>query len=135
MDKEKTRVVAESVGDRWTSILTKDSLGLTAIYLEEDRNGKVRAWNDTDSENASELYLQQLETLEVKAGLVAPIANVKVSWQDLFLVFFFFLGGRRCFQVAERQTRRLYHYCGGFLLVVGVVGIHCHHDDGYMVTR
>ena len=68
-------VVAESVGERWTSILTQDKSGCTAIYLEEDRHGKVRAWNDTSSEDASDLYRQQLEALEVKAGLVAPIAN------------------------------------------------------------
>ena len=69
-------VSAESVGDSWTSIQNQIENGLSFadIYLEEDREGKVRAWNDTRNEAAFPLYLQQLEALEVKAGIVAPIA-------------------------------------------------------------
>lgn len=68
-------VVAESVVAGWTKILdqTKDSSNVTAQYLEEDRNGKVRTWNNTQDEDAPDWYRQQLETFDVKAGLVAPI--------------------------------------------------------------
>ena len=68
-------VVAQSVGDRWTSILTQNNLSCAAIYLEKDRHGKVCAWNDINSEDAFAPYRQQLKALEVKASLVAPIAN------------------------------------------------------------
>jgi methyl-accepting chemotaxis protein PixJ len=70
-------VVAESVADGCTKILeqfTKDS-HLAAQYLEEDRNGKVRVWNNTHDEDAPDWYREQLEALNVKAGLVAPIAR------------------------------------------------------------
>jgi methyl-accepting chemotaxis protein PixJ len=70
-------VVAESVADGWTKVLekfTKDS-HLAAQYLEEDRNGKVRVWNNTHDEDAPSWYREQLEALNVKAGLVAPIAQ------------------------------------------------------------
>jgi methyl-accepting chemotaxis protein PixJ len=70
-------VVAESVADDWTKVLdqsTKNS-HIAAKYLEEDRNGKIRVWNNTHDEDAPGWYREQLEALEVKAGLVAPIAK------------------------------------------------------------
>jgi methyl-accepting chemotaxis protein PixJ len=70
-------VVAESVADGWTKVLeqfTKDS-HLAGQYLEEDRNGKVRVWNNTHDEDSPDWYREQLKALNVKAGLVAPIAQ------------------------------------------------------------
>ncbi|NJK55026.1 MAG: GAF domain-containing protein [Pleurocapsa sp. SU_5_0] len=70
-------VVAESVADGWTKVLARSPANspCTAQYLEEDRNGKVRVWNNTQEEDAPSWYREQLEALDVKAGLVAPIAQ------------------------------------------------------------
>lgn len=70
-------VVAESVADGWAKVLDRSPANspCTAQYLEEDRNGKVRVWNNTQEEDAPSWYREQLEALDVKAGLVAPIAQ------------------------------------------------------------
>ncbi|PSB07104.1 guanylate cyclase [Pleurocapsa sp. CCALA 161] len=70
-------VVAESVANGWAKVLDRSAANspFTAQYLEEDRNGKVRVWNNTQEEDAPSWYREQLEALDVKAGLVAPIAQ------------------------------------------------------------
>ncbi|MEO1004484.1 MAG: GAF domain-containing protein [Cyanobacteria bacterium J06638_38] len=69
-------VIAESVAVGWTKVKGKSQQAPQQItqYLEEDRNGKVRAWNNSDNEDAPPWYRQQLDAFNVKAGLVAPIA-------------------------------------------------------------
>ncbi|MEO0012711.1 MAG: hypothetical protein RLZZ535_1100 [Cyanobacteriota bacterium] len=70
-------VIAESVADGWTKVLdrvAKNSQEATQ-YLEEDRNGKVRVWDNTYDEDAPSWYRKQLAALNVKAGLIAPIAK------------------------------------------------------------
>ena len=76
-DSEQAVIEAESVAAEWSKVsdrITNNS-HLATGYLEEDRNGKVRAWDNTAHEDAPSWYREQLEALEVKAGLVAPIAN------------------------------------------------------------
>ncbi|VEP18635.1 GAF domain-containing protein (fragment) [Hyella patelloides LEGE 07179] len=70
-------VVAESVAVGWTEVLgkTRDELCFVARYLEEYHNGRVHAWDNTYEEDTLSCCLEELEALEVKAGIVAPIAN------------------------------------------------------------
>ncbi|MEM9507105.1 MAG: GAF domain-containing protein [Cyanobacteria bacterium P01_E01_bin.35] len=70
-------VIAESVAVGWTKVKSKSQQAPQQItqYIEEDRNGKVRAWNNSDHEDAPPWYRQQLDAFNVKAGLVAPIAH------------------------------------------------------------
>ena len=71
------RVIAESVAQGWTGImtLTPENSTLESPYLEEDLNGKVRTWNNTQNEDLPLWYRQQLEILGVKAAAIAPIAK------------------------------------------------------------
>ncbi|MDJ0594107.1 MAG: GAF domain-containing protein [Pleurocapsa sp. MO_226.B13] len=75
-------IVAESVGSQWTRAVGKmiDDPCMAARYIEEYRNGRVCAIDDIYGGNVSPCYLEQLEGLEVKANLVAPI----VSEEQLF---------------------------------------------------
>ncbi len=70
-------VVAESVADQWTKAKGRmiDDPCLAVRYIEEYRNGRVRAIDDIHSRNITPCYLEQLEELEVKANLVAPIVS------------------------------------------------------------
>ncbi len=70
-------VVAESVADQWTKAKGRmiDDPCLAVKYIEEYRNGRVRAIDDIHSTNITPCYLEQLEELEVKANLVAPIVS------------------------------------------------------------
>lgn len=70
-------VIAESVADGWTKVLAQAATNsqVATQYLEEDRNGKVRVWDNTYEEDAPSWYRKQLEALNVKAGLIAPIAK------------------------------------------------------------
>ncbi|AFY75555.1 GAF domain-containing protein [Pleurocapsa sp. PCC 7327] len=70
-------VIAESVAPGWTK-----SLGITikdpcfeAKYLEKYKNGRVKALNNIYESGMTPCYIEQLEKLEVKANLVAPILN------------------------------------------------------------
>jgi methyl-accepting chemotaxis protein PixJ len=70
-------VIAESVASGWTK-----SLGITikdpcfeAKYIEKYKNGRVKALNNIYESGMTPCYLEQLEKLEVKANLVAPILN------------------------------------------------------------
>jgi methyl-accepting chemotaxis protein PixJ len=70
-------VITESVADGWTKVLDQsaNSFQDATQYLEEDRDGKVRVWDNTYGEDAPSWYREQLEALNVKAGLVTPIAK------------------------------------------------------------
>ena len=70
-------VVAESVGAGWTQALGQmiDDPCIAARYIDEYRNGRVRVINDIHSGKVTPCYLEQLEDLEVKANLVAPIVS------------------------------------------------------------
>ncbi len=70
-------VVAESVAPRWNKAKGRmiDDPCLAVRYIEEYRNGRVRAIDDIQSANITPCYLEQLEDLEVKANLVAPIVS------------------------------------------------------------
>ena len=70
-------VIAESVANGWSKALGKtiDDPCFAARYLEKYRQGRVRAWDTIYCEDATPCYLEQLESLEVKAKIVAPIIN------------------------------------------------------------
>jgi methyl-accepting chemotaxis protein PixJ len=70
-------VVAESVADGWTKVQeqsTKNS-HIAAKYLEANCHGQVLVWNNTNDVDAPSWYREQLEALDVKAGIIAPIAQ------------------------------------------------------------
>ena len=75
-------VIAESVAAGWTKTQGRmiDDPCIAQKYLEEYRNGRVRAINDIYDGNVTPCYVEQLEKLEVKANLVAPI----IGESDLF---------------------------------------------------
>jgi methyl-accepting chemotaxis protein PixJ len=70
-------VVAESVASGWTRALGKTIKDpcFEAKYLDKYRNGRVRAWENIYEAGMTQCYIEQLETIEVKANLVAPILN------------------------------------------------------------
>ena len=70
-------VIAESVADRWTKAKGRmmDDPCLAVRYIDEYRHGRVRAIDDIHNANMTPCYLEQLEELEVKANLVAPIVS------------------------------------------------------------
>ena len=70
-------VIAESVAPRWTRALGKkiDDPCFGSYYREKYLNGRVRAWNNIRESGMSSCYIEQLEKLEVKANLVAPVIN------------------------------------------------------------
>ncbi len=70
-------IVAESVAAGWTRAqgrIIKDPC-FEAKYLEQYRNGRVRAWSNIYESGMTRCYIEQLEQLEVKANLVTPIIN------------------------------------------------------------
>ncbi len=70
-------VIAESVTPRFVKALGMkiEDPCFEAKYIEKYRNGRVRATNNIYEANLTPCYIQQLEKLEVKANLVAPILN------------------------------------------------------------
>jgi methyl-accepting chemotaxis protein PixJ len=70
-------VIAESVAPGWIRALgrTIEDPCFEARYLEKYKNGRVRALNNIYEAGMTPCYIEQLETLEVKANLVAPILN------------------------------------------------------------
>ena len=70
-------VVAESVAAGWTQALGRmiDDPCIAERYLAEYRNGRVRAIDNIYGGKVSPCYVEQLEELEVKANLVAPIVS------------------------------------------------------------
>jgi methyl-accepting chemotaxis protein PixJ len=70
-------VIAESVVPGYPRALNKtiDDPCFAARYLDKYRDGRVRAINNIYQAGMTQCYIQQLETLEVKANLVTPILN------------------------------------------------------------
>ena len=70
-------VIAESVALGWTKALGKviKDPCFEFRYLEKYQNGRVRAITNIHEAGLTSCYLEQLEQLEVKANLVAPILN------------------------------------------------------------
>ena len=67
-------VVAESVLPGYPRALNK-TIEVAARSLEEYRDGEVRAIDDIYEVEISQQYIEQLETLQVKANLITPIFN------------------------------------------------------------
>ena len=68
-------VIAESVAPGWTralGITIKDPC-FASKYLEQYRDGRVKALDNIYQADITPCYLEQLEKLEVKANLVTPI--------------------------------------------------------------
>ncbi|HEY9771146.1 MAG TPA: GAF domain-containing protein [Coleofasciculaceae cyanobacterium] len=70
-------VIAESVGAQWSKAQGKmfDDPCLAVRYIDEYRHGRVRVLDDIHQAKVTPCYLEQLEELEVKANLVAPIVS------------------------------------------------------------
>ena len=70
-------IVAESVAPNYTQALDKTTEDpyFEARYLDKYRDGKVRAIDDIYKAEMTPYHGEQLEKLEVKANLVAPIIN------------------------------------------------------------
>ncbi len=78
-DDLKELVIAESVGSEWPKALGNfiPDPCFQARYIEKYRNGRIKAIENVDEAGLSPCYIEQLESLEVKALLVAPIVNGK----------------------------------------------------------
>ncbi|MDJ0650251.1 MAG: GAF domain-containing protein, partial [Xenococcaceae cyanobacterium MO_188.B19] len=70
-------VIAESVAAKYTKALNKviSDPCFETKYLEKYRDGRVRALDNIYEAEIPLCYLEQLESLEVKANLVTPIIN------------------------------------------------------------
>ena len=70
-------VIAESVAPGYTKALHKtiEDPCFETRYLDKYRDGRVRAIDNIYEAGMSQCYIEQLETLEVKANLVTPILN------------------------------------------------------------
>ena len=76
-ENNRGMVIAESVAQQWTKAQGRmiDDPCLAVSYIDEYRHGRVRALNDIQKANVTPCYLEQLEELQVKANLVAPIVS------------------------------------------------------------
>ena len=70
-------VIAESVAPGWKQALNKhiEDPCFEPTYREKYLNGRVRAWNNIYEYGLTKCYIEQLEDLQVKANLVAPIIS------------------------------------------------------------
>ncbi|MDJ0676351.1 MAG: GAF domain-containing protein [Calothrix sp. MO_167.B42] len=70
-------VIAESVAPDLTQALgmTIEDPCFAARYIEKYQNGRVKATDNIYEANLTPCYIEQLEKLEVKGHLVAPIVN------------------------------------------------------------
>lgn len=70
-------VVAESVASGWSRTLgiTIEDPCFASRYIQAYSEGRVKAIDNLQEAKLSECYLEQLEQLEVKANLVAPIID------------------------------------------------------------
>ena len=70
-------VIAESVASGYPRALNKTISDpcFEARYLDKYRDGRVRAIDNIYEAGMTQCYIEQLETLEVKANLVTPILN------------------------------------------------------------
>ncbi len=75
-------VVTETVVSDWPSILGQnlDCPCLNPQYIEDYRQGKIRAIHDLDSTQIDTCYLEKLKQLGVKANLVVPILQRESLW-------------------------------------------------------
>ncbi|WP_414619582.1 GAF domain-containing protein [Calothrix sp. CCY 0018] len=76
-EEEQGVVTAESVSPRFSKILGATIVDpcLEAKYIEKYQNGRVKVIPNIYEANLDPCHLQQLERLEIKANLVAPIIN------------------------------------------------------------
>ena len=76
-DNRYGAVIAESVCAGYPRALNKtiEDSCFEAIYLDRYRNGGVRAIDNIYEAETIDCYIEQLESLEVKANLVTPIIN------------------------------------------------------------
>ncbi len=76
-EEEQGVVTAESVSPRFTKILGETIIDpcFEAKYIEKYQNGRVKVIPDIYKENLDPCHIEQLERLEIKADLVAPIIN------------------------------------------------------------
>lgn len=78
MDRQlRGLIVAESVGSRWTRILgtvIQDPC-FESRYIALYEDGRVRALDNIRESGMTPCYIQQLESIDVKANLVAPILH------------------------------------------------------------
>ncbi|MGB3755101.1 MAG: GAF domain-containing protein [Rivularia sp. (in: cyanobacteria)] len=76
-EEEQGVVTAESVSPRFTKILGETIIDpcFEAKYIEKYQNGRVKVIPDIYKENLDPCHIEQLERLEIKANLVAPIIN------------------------------------------------------------
>ncbi|MGF1602788.1 MAG: GAF domain-containing protein [Thermosynechococcaceae cyanobacterium] len=76
-DNLKEVVLAESVAPGWTHTIGSyiPDPCFEARYIEKYRNGRFKAIDDIHAEGLSPCYLEQLEAVEVKALIVAPIVS------------------------------------------------------------
>ncbi|PSB06634.1 hypothetical protein C7B62_22320 [Pleurocapsa sp. CCALA 161] len=70
-------IIAESVSPGYPRALNKtiEDPCFEARYLDKYRDGRVRAIDNIYEAGMTKCYIEQLETLEVKANLVTPILN------------------------------------------------------------
>ncbi|WP_299484693.1 GAF domain-containing protein [Acaryochloris sp. IP29b_bin.137] len=70
-------VIAESIGVGWPAAMgvTIHDPCFQARYIEKYQNGRIKAIDNIYEANLSPCYIEQLETLKVKALVVAPIAT------------------------------------------------------------
>ncbi len=70
-------IIAESVGSRWTRILGRviEDPCFESRYISLYEDGRVRALNDIRDSNMTPCYKEQLESIDVRANLVAPVIH------------------------------------------------------------
>ncbi|MDJ0716463.1 MAG: GAF domain-containing protein [Prochloraceae cyanobacterium] len=70
-------IVAESVASDWPKALGSniDDPCLSSRYMEEYRNGRIKAITNIYEANLTPCYLSQLEPFAVKASLIVPIIS------------------------------------------------------------
>ena len=75
--KSQGVVIAESVAPGWPRALgvTIEDPCFEARYIQKYENGRVRALNNIYEAGITQCYMDQLETLAVKANLVAPVLH------------------------------------------------------------
>jgi methyl-accepting chemotaxis protein PixJ len=73
----KEVVLAESIAPKWTHIIGSyiPDPCFQARYIEKYQGGRFKAINDIYAEGLSPCYLGQLEAIDVKALIVAPIVD------------------------------------------------------------
>ena len=76
-ESEQGVVTAESVSPRFSKILGATIVDpcFEAKYIEKYQNGRIKAISNIYEVNLTPCHIEQLERLEIKANLVAPIIN------------------------------------------------------------